>query len=154
MKTIQAAYIAAFLAISPTNGAAASEFGNDLPEYQSAVMSILRLHLKAIEMLVADQNHPYTDNIVRHALALKSTAQLLDHIYPYQKQLATMPLTNGKPWQDQKAFTALVDKSLLATKELVSASEQWLKGNRDALPKAILQVRQSCDSCHHIFRHK
>ncbi|MBF0273150.1 MAG: cytochrome c [Magnetococcales bacterium] len=153
MKTTKMLMLTFLLSVYSVMPATASEFGNDLQEYQSAVMSVLRLHLKAIEMLSANQNHQYAENLLRHANALRSSAQLLDHVYPDTPQ-GKSGSVESKPWQDQKTFTSLVEGSFLATKELVSASEQWLKGNQERLPSAIKKVRESCDSCHRIFRTK
>ncbi|GAB0056134.1 hypothetical protein SIID45300_00439 [Candidatus Magnetaquicoccaceae bacterium FCR-1] len=117
-----------------------------------AVMSILRLHLKAIETLAANQKHPYSENMLRHASALKSSAQLLDHVYPDPPGNRIAKSGVDAPWNDPKSFDAQVEQSLKATKELVKASEQWMKGNREPLAGAIKSVRNSCDSCHKIFR--
>ncbi|MBF0263101.1 MAG: cytochrome c [Magnetococcales bacterium] len=116
------------------------------------MMSILRLHLKAIETLAANQKHQYAENMLRHATALRSSAQLLDHVYPDRPENRATQAGSETSWNDRKGFDDQVERSLKATKELVKASEQWMKGHREPMTGAIKSVRESCDSCHKIFR--
>ena len=119
-------------------------------DYRQMVMKILKMHLHAIETLAANPKLPYVDNMVRHASAMHSTSQLLDHVYPEDakvKQQAT-----GRPWTDRASFDKLVVNSQKSSAALVAAANEWQRGNKEALVPAIKGLREKCRECHDIFR--
>lgn len=124
--------------------------------YLKMVMNIFSTHLQALEFLTANQMR-YSDNVVRHAAALRQTTGLLDHAIP-QEEIRVLKTTlvvdeAGKPlqwgWKDARDFMRLADASYISTKKLAIAAREWLKsGDRTEFMAAMENVKQACRNCH------
>lgn len=119
-------------------------------EYRLTVMKILKLHMSAIETLATNPSLPYAENMVRHATAMQSTTQLLDHVYPTDAQ-AKQRVT-GRPWTDKASFEKMVANSQKATIALVETAKAWQQGKKDGMAPAIKELNAKCLACHDVFR--
>ncbi|HKI73062.1 MAG TPA: hypothetical protein VJ998_00340 [Pseudomonadales bacterium] len=118
--------------------------------YVNSVISILRAHADAIENL-STHHIKYSDNIVRHAVALQQTFGLLGPMDWHAAQSAEL-MVNKNPThlaEDQAKFEGLEERSDFAMKALVLAAHNALEnGNREGLKEALQNVKTSCNDCH------
>ncbi|MBF0620829.1 MAG: hypothetical protein HQL54_02765 [Magnetococcales bacterium] len=103
--TATALLMTAFLATAPAHSTESQT------NYQDSVNQIVVLHLDALKQLTKHTS-PYSDNVVRHAIALEQTAGLLD----------------------DQALEGTVLGSRKQVKDLLKAARDWMKhGNRAKL---------------------
>ncbi|MBF0620830.1 MAG: cytochrome c [Magnetococcales bacterium] len=142
LKILAAVGILAFSTVSVAH----SETNGEL-DYLRSVMNIFRLHIHAIEQTI-EPGSSYSDNVVRHAAAIRQTSGLLDHAYP-GKDSKVNSRGHEWPWEDEEAFRERVSVSQDSAKELVSAAKKW-NANHDTpnLLDAIEGVKQGCRNCH------
>jgi cytochrome c556 len=118
--------------------------------YVDSVISILRAHANAIENL-STHHIKYSDNIVRHAVALQQTFGLMGPMDWHAAQSAKL-MVNKDPKriaEDQKKFELLEKRSDFAMKALVLAAHNALENdNREGLKEALQNVKNSCNECH------
>lgn len=121
--------------------------------YIETIMNIFQLHLRALEYVVANKG-PFSDNAVRHAMALDATADFLDHVVPEETGAGPTGEKGGEwPWANHDEYEKLVDDSRLASDRLVVAADRWIGGGDKAkLLTAIEAVKQSCRNCHRELR--
>ena len=129
-----------------------SIFGSNLTaaenknSYVGKVGQIFRLHLESIELLATSESR-YAGNLVRHAMAMSLTADLLDSVILAEVKREG---ENKKwPWRDNEEYEKLYSANVKAINELIKAASAWLDGGQKApLTKAIGNVNQTCDNCH------
>ena len=142
-------------AVSPSESPQASQATSQANEefsqqsYVNSVIGILRAHANAIHNL----NHHhirYSDNVVRHAMALEQTFGLLGPMdWHAAEAISLMHHQNGDKMAAQANFEKLSQRSAFALKTLVLAAHYAVdEGNREALDEALENMKQSCNNCH------
>ena len=118
--------------------------------YVNSVISILRAHADAIQNL-STHHIKYSDNIVRHAVALQQTFGLLGPMDWHAAESAEL-MVNKNPAhvaEDKERFEKLEQRSDFAMKALVLAAHNALENdNREGLKEALQNVKTSCNDCH------
>lgn len=113
-------------------------------EYLKLVMGVFRSHLKALELLTSKENK-YSDNVVRHSIAIWQTTSLLEHFYPGDTSIEHEKL----PWKNKKEFEERAKINRKAAKELKGAASDWLEDqDRDKFLGALEELKSSCRNCH------
>lgn len=132
--------------------AGAAEESVNAGDYRKAVMNILKMHVKALEAITSGST-PYSDNVTRHAVAIRSTSQLLDHAYPGTQGIKDEHGNVIQPnWKDQASFHQLVQHADRASIRLVESAKKWQTGDRKAFQDALGNLKKSCRECHGVMR--
>lgn len=139
-------------AVSPGASSAPAETF-DQQTYVNSIIGILRAHADAIHNL--NSHHiKYSDNVVRHAIALEQTFGLLGPMDWHAAE--SMSLMHNKSidskMEDEQNFEKLSKRSSFALKTLVLAAHYAVdEGNRAALDDALQNVKNSCNACHSLL---
>lgn len=113
--------------------------------YAQKIGGIFRLHLKSIEELVTKESR-YSDNVVRHAMALADAAGLLDHIVEVESERG---VNENWPWKDAEEYEKLYKANAKAIRKLAKTAGTWLDGGEKApLVTAIEELKVTCRNCH------
>ncbi|KAF0146543.1 MAG: Cytochrome c' [Rhodospirillaceae bacterium] len=116
-------------------------------DYLRLVMDTFCDHVEAIELLTANPSK-YSDNVVRHADAIANTEGLLDHAFPGDEH---MEGSSHWPWRNETEFDRLVHAMHMATKELATAAQFWIKDrDRVRFMATLDKMRESCLACHEV----
>lgn len=139
------AVILAVVAMLTAAGASAVERSQEKTYIQS-VMTILMTHLEALVHLT-EQDSKYSDNVVRHAQAIRQTVGLLGHMSWSPEEELKISLSH------KGEFVQLAKASRQTSKDLVAAAKEWLeRGDRQRFLTALNSMTGSCDACHAKFR--
>ena len=126
----------------------------DRNEYVGLVMEILRAHVYLLQELPVVHRNKYSDNLVRHAIAIERTFGLLGPMEWHTVQSAAIRTesrgTNDE--FDEEMFEGLARTSQNALKNIVrSAHDTIEQQNADGLLLAIDEMKQSCNNCHSLL---
>ena len=126
----------------------------DRDEYVSAVIEILRSHVSLMEQIANSDRFKYSDNLVRHAVAIQDTFGLLGPMEWHAAQSARLHLqqqgTGGE--LDEDKFDDLARDSRNSMRELVRAAHDAMEGNdRQGVLDAIQELKQGCNDCHSLL---
>jgi len=135
------------LFVSAMMASRADEFNQK--SYVDSVIGILRSHADAISNLSTHQIK-YSDNLVRHAVALQRTFGLLgpmDWHAADSAKLITKDASNSG--MDEEQFEKLESRSRRAMKALViAAQDAMVEDNREGVQEALENMKESCNACH------
>lgn len=126
----------------------------DRNEYVSAVMEILRTHVYLLQELPLVHRNKYSDNLVRHAIAIERTFGLLGPMEWHAVQSAAIRSESPDLDDDidEATFESLARTSQNSLKNIVrSAHDTIEQQNPDGLLLAIEQMVQSCNNCHSLL---
>lgn len=122
-------------------------------DYRAMLMTITRLHLKAIDKILSGEvAHP--EVIFKHARGFQGNAELLPHLYHSD---ATGPEKTGQSAMDASSFWKVVEDSQDAmtdftnlTDRFVEARSRFKTGSKDilGLKEAFAKVKSKCLICH------
>ncbi|EDN69401.1 Cytochrome c' precursor [Beggiatoa sp. PS] len=113
-------------------------------EYLKLVMGVFRSHVKALELLTSKENK-YSDNVVRHSIAIWQTTSLLEHFYPGDTSIEHEKL----PWKNKKEFEERARVNRKAAKELKGAASEWLEDqDREKFLATLEELKSTCRNCH------
>jgi cytochrome c556 len=117
--------------------------------YVESVMTILRIHADAISNL-STQKIKYSDNLVRHAVALQRTFGLLGPMdWHAADSVKLMNKNASNLGMDEEKFEKLERRSRDDLKALVIAAHDAMEeDNRDGLKEALENMKDSCNACH------
>ena len=104
-------------------------------------------------MTVAHQ-FKYSDNLVRHAVAVEETFGLLGPMEWHAAQAAKIRgLKQGSNTKlDEDMFEDLARASRKSLKELIHAAhDSMVEYDRDGILDAISEMKESCNSCHRLL---
>ena len=146
-RTIIITLVTATLVLSWVAAARADEFNEK--SYVESVIVVLRIHADAISNLSTHQIK-YSDNLVRHAVALQRTFGLLGpmdwHAANSAKLMSKASSTSG---MDEEQFENLERRSRSAMRALViAAKDAMVEDNREGVKEALENVKDSCNACH------
>jgi hypothetical protein len=133
---------------------AGSTYALDRNEYVTSVIEILRAHVNILEELTVAHQFKYSDNLVRHAVAVEDTFGLLGPMEWHAAQAAKLRISKqGSSTQlDEDMFEDLARASRKSLKELVHAAhDSMVEYDRDGILDAINDMKESCNSCHSLL---
>lgn len=136
------------LSLSLSVGVQAAKFDRD--SYVESVITVLRIHADAIRNLTAHEMK-YSDNLVRHAVALQRTFGLVGPMDWHAAESADWHIKKGESdgSMDAKQFEKLGKTSEKALKDLVlAAHDNMEEDDREALLEALNRMTNSCNACH------
>jgi protein-tyrosine-phosphatase len=121
--------------------------------YFSSVMTILRTHIDALVQLTNTRTH-YSDNVVRHAVAIHHTMGLFDHMDWTLERLSKLDVPDESEAKADQ-FNLFAKEARTNSRKLVNASKQWLvDGDRRVFLSALNEMSSSCNQCHMQLREK
>ncbi len=125
----------------------AEEFNRNT--YVASVITILRIHADAIHNL-SEHKMKYSDNLVRHAVAIERTFGLLGPMEWHTAEAARLMNKSGSNSDmDAEKFDELARRSSDALKGLVLAAHDAMEeDNRKGLNEALEKMKSSCNACH------
>jgi len=128
---------------------AAQSEGFNRKTYVQAVITVLRIHADAIQNLTK-HNMKYSDNLVRHAIAIRRTFGLLGPMDWHAAESAKL-MHKGALSSDMEVekFRKLEKRSRDAINALVFAAHEAMEeDNREGLNEALENMKNSCNACH------
>jgi uncharacterized protein with NRDE domain len=125
----------------------ATEFTRE--SYVESVITVLRIHADAIHNLT-EHKIKYSDNLVRHAIAIQQTFGLLGPMDWHAANSAKVMNKNASNSNmDVEMFEKLERRSRNALKDLVLAAHDAMEeDNREGLNEALENMKDSCNACH------
>ncbi len=146
-RKMSVAFMLTTLCLSCAIGARAEEFNRKA--YIDSVITILRLHAEALHNL-SEYKTRYSDNLVRHAIAIERTFGLLGPMDWHAAESARlMEKTAAKADMDAQKFDDLARRSRAAMKALILAAHDAMEeDNRRGVDEALENVESSCNACH------
>jgi cytochrome c556 len=135
------------LCLSWTMGARAEEFTRKT--YVQSVIDILHLHADLLHNLAVHRTK-YSDNLVRHAIAIQRTFGLLGPMSWHAAESARlMKETETESGMDAEKFDELANRSRDAMKALVHAAHDAMEeDDREGIDVALENLKSSCNACH------
>ena len=117
--------------------------------YVESVITVLRINADAISGLSTHQMK-YSDNLVRHAVALQRTFGLLGPMDWHAADSAKlMNKDASSKGMDEAQFEKLENRSRSAMRALVVATQDaMVEDNREGVKEALDNVKDSCNACH------
>ena len=117
--------------------------------YVQSVIDVLRINADAISYL-STHKIKYSDNLVRHAVAIQTTFGLLGPMDWHAADSATLMNKNtSNSDMDEEHFEKLERRSRTAMKTLViAAQDAMIEDNREGIKQALENVKNSCNACH------
>jgi len=131
-----------------------STYAMDRTAYVEAVMDIMRTHVLLLQELPQVHRNKYSDNLVRHAIAVERTFGLLGPMEWHAVQAASIRSENlGTEFDlDEAMFEGLARISQNSLKNIVrSAHDAIEQQNPDSLLLAIDEMQESCNNCHSLL---
>ena len=128
----------------------------DRDEYVEGVIEILRVHVHLMEELAESSRFKYSDNLVRHALAIQQTFGLLGPMEWHAAESAKLHLehqgANGNGELDEDRFEDLARESRYSLRELVrTAHDAMEEYDQQGVRDAIRDMKQACNNCHSLL---
>lgn len=129
----------------------AGEFNRE--SYVKSVITVLRIHADALYNLT-EHKIKYSDNLVRHAIAIERTFGLLGPMDWHAADSAKLMNKNGSNSKmdanmEVEEFEKLERRSRDALKGLVIAAHDAMEeDNREGLKEALENMKNSCNACH------
>ncbi len=125
----------------------ASDFDQEV--YVESIITILNIHADAIENLTLREMR-YSDNLVRHAVAIKRAFGLLGPMDWHANEAAELRKKKSSSDKfDSKTFDRLARKSQKAIKNLVRAAHEHMeRHDQEGLFEALNEMKESCNACH------
>jgi len=123
-------------------------------EYVADVLDVIRTHLDLMQELTAAHKFKYSDNLVRHAVAVERTFGLLGPMEWHAAQAATIRREQeGKPTKlNEDMFESLAKESRNTLRDLVrSAHDSMVEFDAASVNKAITDVKKACENCHRLL---
>jgi hypothetical protein len=123
----------------------------DHDEYVEAVMNVMRTHVDLLQGLSQTHHFRYSDNVVRHAMAIERTFGLLGPMEWHAAVSAQVraELQGDKVDLDEDHFEDLGKATRNSMRTLIRAAHDSMgEYEQDGLSQAIDDFKQSCNNCH------
>lgn len=149
MKPGIAALVISSVLLAPVSARAV-----DRDHYVDSVIEILRTHAHLLEELAQGDRFKYSDNLVRHAMALENTFGLLGPMEWHAAKSARLHARSetGEPALDEDHFETMADKSQKSLDGLVRAAHDSLeKHDTKGMIQAIEEMKSACNACHRLL---
>ena len=145
--------LALFL-ITITLGITGSSLAIDKKEYVDSVMEIIRSHVNLLEELSETDRFKYSNNLVRHAIAIEDAFGLLGPMAWHAAQAARLHSVKygTKGELDEDRFEDLARTSRKSLKTLVRAAHDSMEEYEvNGMRTAINEMKDSCNNCHKLL---
>ena len=132
----------------------ASSLAMDREEYVDAVVEILRTHARLLEDLSDGDRFKYSDNLVRHAVALDETFGLLRPMEWHTARSARLHAELNPVGEslDEAMFESLAESSQKSLSQLIRAAHDSMeRHDAGGMLKAIDDVKNACNDCHRLL---
>lgn len=118
-------------------------------KYIASVVSLLRIHAQAIQQL-SSNTFKYSENLARHANAIKQTFGLLGPMdWHITKSASLYKRSDNELQMDEELFEQLADSSSKALKTLHSTAIKEIQGGNEGLViEALNDMQKTCEQCH------
>jgi cytochrome c556 len=122
--------------------------------YRQSVFFMMQVHLNQLKDMTTQKTLYQPDIFKATAQQLQQLSRMSNNAFEvHSKQGYDIPSNAVEGiWDEQEKYNAAHDKLLQATSALVKASES--QELNESVSEAVLQVAQSCKSCHDDFRAK
>jgi hypothetical protein len=143
--------ILSFFLIAIVLGGTGSSLAIDKDEYVASVLTIIRTHVNLLEELSVTSRFKYSDNLVRHAVAVQDTFSLLGPMEWHAAEAAKLhSVKQGSGSElNEDMFESLARASRKSMTDLVRAAHDSMENyERDSMIDAINTMKQSCNNCH------
>ena len=123
-------------------------------EYVETVMDVLRTHIALLEEMSTAHRFRYSDNLVRHAMAIQHTFGLLGPMEWHAAESAKIrsKLQGTEIHLDEERFERLAKRSQQSIRDLVrKAHDTMEEHDRDGLLRSIEEFKQACNDCHQLL---
>lgn len=143
--------ILSFFVIAAALGSTGSSLAIDKDEYVASVLNIIRTHVSLLEELSVTSRFKYSDNLVRHAVAIQDTFSLLGPMEWHAAEAARLHgvKQGGNSQLNEDMFEDLARASRKSMTDLVRAAHDSMEEyERDGMIEAINNMKQSCNNCH------
>ena len=137
-----------------TLGITGSSFALDKKEYVDSVMNIIRSHVNLLEELSVTDRFKYSNNLVRHAIAVEDAFGLLGPMEWHSAQAAKFhKVKHGSKGElDEDRFEDLARASRKSLKTLVRAAHDSMEEyEANGVRHAIDEMKESCNNCHNLL---
>jgi cytochrome c556 len=114
-------------------------------DYRGAIKQALQGHLSAFGLILM-MRAPDKDDLPLHADALVWLTSNHASLYPMDSATSA---TGELIWEQPEQFSAAAEKTAALARELKAAVES---GNRHLILNSLVQLGESCESCHTSFR--
>jgi hypothetical protein len=141
----------AALLISSVLLAPAAANAIDRSDYVDSVIGVLRTHASLIEELSQGDRFKYSDNLVRHAMALKQTFGLLGPMEWHVAKSARLHARSDSSESplNEDHFDELAEASQKSLDTLVRAAHDSMeKHDAKGMKEAIEEMKSACNACH------
>ena len=131
-----------------------STYAIDKDEYVESVMEIFRTHVELLQELSGPHQFKYSDNVVRHAIAIERAFGFLGPMEWHAAQSAKLhSQRNGDSAElNEDMFERLARASRKSIRELVrTAHDSMDEYDQEGLLKALEDMKQSCENCHSLL---
>jgi hypothetical protein len=138
----------AALYLSWSVGVQAGRF--DRESYVKSLITVLRIHVDAIRNLTAHEMK-YSDNLVRHTVAVQRTFGLLGPMDWHAAESANLlnKRRASSANMDTEQFEKLAKNSQRSMKDLIRvAHDNMEEDDREGLIEALEKMMGSCNACH------
>lgn len=132
----------------------ASMYAVDRNDYAATVMDILRTHVNLMQELSMSSRFKYSDNLVRHAIAVERAFGLLGPMDWHAEQAASIvALQQGTDIDlSEDLFEDLARASRKSIKQLVRAAHDSMEQHdQEGVLSAINDMKKSCENCHSLL---
>ena len=133
--------------MTPIQSVAQEEEVPPAVEYRQSVMSAIAAN-RALLSAVVDDEFPYRNHLLAHAVSLNRLAVMTADIFPAGSGGDTSR-AKDEIWEDEEEFKAVVTAFQDASSELL---ESVYTGDLNAIQDAIGSVGRTCSGCHRPFR--
>ena len=143
-----------FFLITITLGITGSSFAIDKKVYVDSVMDIIRSHVNLLEELSVTDRFKYSNNLVRHAIAIEDAFGLLGPMEWHAAQAARLhSVKHGTKGElDEDRFEDLARTSRKSLKTLVRAAHDSMEEyEANGVRSAINEMKESCNNCHKLL---
>jgi hypothetical protein len=131
-----------------------STYADDRDEYAASVMEIFHTHVQLLQELAVADRFKYSDNLVRHAVAIERTFGLLGPMEWHAAQAARIHSQEQGTNVDlnEDMFEDLARASRKSIKQLGRAAHDSMENyDREGILTAIDEMKQSCENCHSLL---
>ena len=143
--------VLAFLLLTITFISPFSIYALDRNDYAESVMDVFRMHVNLLQKLSMESRFKYSDNLVRHAVAIESTFGLLGPMEWHAAEAASIVTKNKGTNVDlnEEIFENLAKASRKSLKDLVRAAHDSMeRHDHDGVINAVKDMKHSCENCH------
>jgi len=144
----------ASLCLAVALGSSFTVHANDHADYVDAVMDVMRTHVELLRELSERHHFKYSDNVVRHALAVEHSFGLLGPMEWHAAESAKIrsELQGTHMDLDEDDFGELGKESRKTIRDLIRAAHDTMaEYDAKGLNQALDNFQDGCNNCHRLL---